>query len=553
MFWNVLGHRLIHLLCLRKMCLQQHRHGLHLCQSHMRRRRFIHLSLLTLMCSPRFRRQHPQKTMIPCHFPPVEDTPPWFYQEPETPWISTEEDTPGIIPQQVPSPPIQIPPSREETNMSTGVSISPPPPWFDETPQPASTVREDVLPLVPVFDETPVPSVSKRWRSGTLHPETHVPSVSKCWRSDMLHPETPVPTTVLPQLRWRAGVLRALRPFRRLQGKQPDPSEISAKRPPLALAQVMTTAVAKHGDWSLGFDERGPVFDRIQDWRHSIFLTRRAARKEVYFAFESPENKRLLLAAMEREWKKWEGHKATLPLSQCELRMLKFRFSNLKIVSTRWVLTPKESDFKARLVVQGCQEDPSMMRTDSPTGSRDRFFLVLSSAAQEHLSCGSADVAFAYLQAGGIERLLLLMMPNVNRHQDVNLGKCAWLEEVSVELATQAAPGINTYATNLRASFEFMRVLWKRDSISMSSMVGSLLSRSPMSMICSLRMTCVAKPPSRCWMPLRKSITCLKSRTILFFCGRRVRVTPDALIVSQELAASSPVPMELFGTHSTIS
>ena len=143
---------------------------------------------------------------------------------------------------------------------------------------------------------------------------------------------------------------------------------------------------------------------------HSIFLTGRAARKEVYFASESPENQRLLLAAMEREWKKWEEHKATLPLTQGELRMLKSRFPNLKIVGTRWVLTPKEPDFKARLVVQGCQEDPSMMRTDSPTGSRDSFFLVLSCAAQEHWSCGSADAASAYLQAGGIERLLLLMM-----------------------------------------------------------------------------------------------------------------------------------------------
>ena len=52
-----------------------------------------------------------------------------------------------------------------------------------------------------------------------------------------------------------------------------------------------------------------------------------------------------------------------------------------------------------------------MMRTDSPTGSRDSFFLVLSCAAQEHWSCGSADAESAYLQAGGIERLLLLMMP----------------------------------------------------------------------------------------------------------------------------------------------
>ena len=71
------------------------------------------------------------------------------------------------------------------------------------------------------------------------------------------------------------------------------------------------------------------MFEEInKDWRHSIFLTGRAARKEVYFASESPENQRLLLGAMAREWKKWEEHKATLPLTQCELRMLKSRFPN---------------------------------------------------------------------------------------------------------------------------------------------------------------------------------------------------------------------------------
>ena len=51
------------------------------------------------------------------------------------------------------------------------------------------------------------------------------------------------------------------------------------------------------------------------------------------------------------------------------------------------------------------------MRTDSPTGSRDSFSLVLSCAAQERWSCGSANAASAYLQGGGIERLLLLMTP----------------------------------------------------------------------------------------------------------------------------------------------
>ena len=430
--------------------------------------------------------------------PHVDDTAPWVYQEPETPWISPEQDTPVTIPQQVPLPSIQVSPSREETNMSTGDSIIPPPPWFDESPQPSSTIQDDVSLLVPSFDETPfvtaaipetptIPSVAKRWRSGTLHLEN---PVSNRWRSDTLHPETPVPTTTPPPLRWRAGVLRALRPFRRLRDTQSDFLE-RVKRSRFAPAQVMSTAVVKLCDWSLEFDERGLVFDGTQDGRHSVLLTGRAARK-VYFASESPANQRLLLAAMEREWKKWEEHKATLPLTQGELRMLKYGFPNLNIVGTRWVLTPKEPYFKARLVVQGCQEDPSMMRTDAPTASSDSFFLVLSCAAQEHWSCGSADAASKNRTVA-----LALDAKATTTNQDVNLEKCAWPEGVFTELATQVAPGINTSETDLRTNFESMRVLWKRDSVSMSSMVGSHLSRSPMSMICFTRMTRVVAG-SRC-------------------------------------------------------
>ena len=35
----------------------------------------------------------------------------------------------------------------------------------------------------------------------------------------------------------------------------------------------------------------------------------------------------------------------------------------------------------------------------------------------------------------------------------------------------------------------------------------------------------------------------------MFFCSRRVRVTPEALIVSQERASSSLAPVELCGTQ----
>ena len=260
------------------------------------------------------------------------------------------------------------------------------------------------IPSIPLSDETPPvqilrgpdvainPSLSKRWRSNTLHhgtpvpsrgPETLIPpSLSKRWRSDVIQPEIPVPRrsrsgTLHPEnfvskrwkagalypenpvqntvpRRWRASVLRALR--------QMDSRDIPAKRarlassqehPRLAPSQVTTTNLSRSNKWSLGADGNGPLFEEIpRNWRHTVFLTGRAARKEVQFASESSENQRLLLAAMACEWKKWKEHKATLPLTQGELDKLKSRFPNLKIVGTRWVLTPKEPDFKARLVVQ---------------------------------------------------------------------------------------------------------------------------------------------------------------------------------------------------------
>ena len=129
MFWNIPRHRLLyHPLCLRKMCLPPHHQGLHLCQSPLKRRRFNNLLHLTLMCN-----------LTAMGLSGTRDT----------------VDTPVTIPQQVPLPPIQVSPSREETNMSTGDSIVPPPLWFDETPQPSSTIHEDVLPPAPSFDETP--------------------------------------------------------------------------------------------------------------------------------------------------------------------------------------------------------------------------------------------------------------------------------------------------------------------------------------------------------------------------------------------------------------
>ena len=312
----------------------------------------------------------------PMPLPHVDDTPPWVYQEPETPWIFTEEDAPATIPQQVPLPPYRL--FRHGRRRTRPLVIQP------------FRLRLGLMKLhsrrqqfMKMFYHRPFrlttfhlsqlrfqkPRRIHSWQSvGDLVRFIQFQKLRRfhLWQnvgdlahfiSRRLYRNVGDPIRCIPRLLFRPQRLHSFGgapvffvPCVHFEDfeTQSDSSE-RVKRFRLAPAQVMSTALAKHCGWSLGFDERGPVFDGTQDWRG------RAARKEVYFASESPENQRLLLAAMEREWRKWEEHKATLPLTQGELRMLKSRFPNLKIVGTRWVLMPKEPDFKARLVVQGCQ------------------------------------------------------------------------------------------------------------------------------------------------------------------------------------------------------
>eukprot|EP00959_Pyramimonas_sp_CCMP1952_P102662 2147348-Pyramimonas_sp.AAC.1 len=61
---------------------------------------------------------------------------------------------------------------------------------------------------------------------------------------------------------------------------------------------------------------------------------------------------------------------------------------------------------KARLDVQGCQEDKSQIRTDAPTGSRGAPYLTLAAAAQSGWDLVSCDAMTCPLASGNIERLL---------------------------------------------------------------------------------------------------------------------------------------------------
>ena len=83
-----------------------------------------------------------------------------------------------------------------------------------------------------------------------------------------------------------------------------------------------------------------------------------------------------------------------------------------QVVGTRWVLVRKgDGTIKARLVVQGCQEKGTNIRSDAPTGSALSFWLTLAFGAQPGWALRGYDAKSAYLQSEGIERTLLLRMP----------------------------------------------------------------------------------------------------------------------------------------------
>ena len=147
-----------------------------------------------------------------------------------------------------------------------------------------------------------------------------------------------------------------------------------------------------------------------------INLVGKARDNEIMFSGLSPKDKLSMPKAMKREWQKWTKFKATKYVSEHDFAEMRKQQPSLRVVGARWVLTRKTPSgaFKARLAVQGCQEDSNAMRTDAPTGNRDALFLTLAAAAQKGFPLVSYDAESAYLQAEGINRLLLLRLPLVN-------------------------------------------------------------------------------------------------------------------------------------------
>ena len=150
--------------------------------------------------------------------------------------------------------------------------------------------------------------------------------------------------------------------------------------------------------------------------RVKVTLTRRATSKEMQHDVLTQSQQGCMDFVATREWNKWNEVGVTMFLSQKQLNDIMNRNPDQKILGTKWVLTEKviqgKQDYKAKLVVQGCQEDKGYIRTDAPTESSDAFFMTLAARAQDGWDCIVFDAQSAYLQSEGIERLLLLRMPH---------------------------------------------------------------------------------------------------------------------------------------------
>ena len=142
----------------------------------------------------------------------------------------------------------------------------------------------------------------------------------------------------------------------------------------------------------------------------TVLLVGKAKTKEVTWSQLDPNRRQLFLKAMCREWSRWEQFRATLP---CPMEELNKYPDHLRVIGTRWVLTYKSNgDAKARLVVQGCQENAQHIRGDAPTGSRDAMMLAVLFGSQDGWTLEQYDADSAYLQSEGLDRALLLRLPS---------------------------------------------------------------------------------------------------------------------------------------------
>ena len=82
-----------------------------------------------------------------------------------------------------------------------------------------------------------------------------------------------------------------------------------------------------------------------------------------------------------------------------------------KPLSTRWVVTNKDGNTKARLVVRGFEEKDLEIPRDSPTVGKGAMRLFLSIAAIEEWTVKTTDIRSAFLQGKELDRDVYIRPP----------------------------------------------------------------------------------------------------------------------------------------------
>ena len=91
-----------------------------------------------------------------------------------------------------------------------------------------------------------------------------------------------------------------------------------------------------------------------------------------------------------------------------------------KTLSTRWVITTKDGNTKARLVVRGFEEQDMEIPKDSPTVGKGAMRMFLSIAALEQWTVKTTDIKSAFLQGKTLDRDVYIKPPEEGKTpQDV--------------------------------------------------------------------------------------------------------------------------------------
>ena len=119
--------------------------------------------------------------------------------------------------------------------------------------------------------------------------------------------------------------------------------------------------------------------------------------------------------------KEEQGTPECFEAKQVELKKLRdFRtydevpFCGQKCISTRWVLSKKDSGFRARLVARGFEEE-STFQSDSPTVGKSAIRLFLAFVARTGWEIGTTDIKSAFLQGKELERDVYIRPPKEAR------------------------------------------------------------------------------------------------------------------------------------------